>query len=101
MLHISHEQKLLLYEFVVEKESHNQRLGGQLERTLTYIMSKVDVRKPEQIIDESIRELVRCTFEVVKNQHLLENSLITPASYQNSISKAQARLKARFENLGI
>jgi len=99
MLQLSVEQRLHLYGFILGRREHSKSSDTHLEQTLGYIMSNVDVRKPEKIMDESIRELVRCAFELMKNDYLFENRLITPSSHQETISKAQARLKDSFPEL--
>ena len=100
MLQLTEEQRLHLYDFVLCRCEQRPPLVAHLEHTLGYIMSNVDVRKLEQIQDEPVRELVRCTFELLKNDYMLDNSLITTSKHQDTISEAQARVKNCLPGLG-
>ena len=64
-----------------------------MEQALGYIMSNVDVRKAAQIDEPATRALVVSTFELLKNEYLFENCLISLTQYQETISNAQAKVE--------
>lgn len=90
MLELSQQQRQLLCDFIRNGRQLHASSGAPLEKALTYIMSKVDVRKAEQIAEPVTRELVVCTFALLKNEYLFDNCLISSSQYQEAISNAQA-----------
>lgn len=92
MLELSKKQKSLLFEFVADGKRRNRQLNTDLQQTLGYIMSRINVRKTELIEDEFLRVLVESTFQLVKNEHLLDNGLITLARYEETVRDTQVRV---------
>lgn len=91
MVELSRCQKRHLYEFILDEPLQERSINFRLEKTLGYIMSNVNVRKAEQIEDDETRVLVQCTFQLLKNDYLLENGLIASATHKETVSGARAR----------
>lgn len=78
-LDLSAEQRDILRRFVLGSRKTGQAQPQQLPTVLSYLMRKVDVRRPETIRCEVNRELVTATFEIIRCKYLLENHFLTPA----------------------
>ncbi|MEP4147030.1 MAG: hypothetical protein ABJL54_07390 [Halioglobus sp.] len=92
-LHFTAEQQSMLFSFIDQPQCGDSETTDALERLLGETMDAVNVRRLELVDPESVRELLRSTFEVMKLRHLHENGLLSSAQFQSRIEVARRRAR--------